>query len=140
MTPDAERIAEKVRRIINSMPPISGCGGSVTGVAYGRYGTGDRLVSVELALVHEDAEPGPAGTELIGRLPPDASGALLVGLPEGLTERGGDHGLLTFRNVSQGASHPMHDPNASDVLRFSVSLAFLWPSIAKPRRRRPQPG
>jgi hypothetical protein len=30
----------------------------------------------------------------------------------------------------------MHDPNAIDTLRFSVSLAFAWPAIAKPRQRR----
>jgi len=30
----------------------------------------------------------------------------------------------------------MHDPNAIDTLRFVVSLVFVWPAIAKPRRRR----
>jgi hypothetical protein len=28
----------------------------------------------------------------------------------------------------------MHDPNAIDVLRFSLSLPFAWPAIARPRR------
>jgi hypothetical protein len=30
----------------------------------------------------------------------------------------------------------MHDPNAIDTLRFGVSVAFVWPAIAKPRRSR----
>ena len=28
----------------------------------------------------------------------------------------------------------LHDPNAIDVLRFSLSLPFAWPAIARPRR------
>jgi hypothetical protein len=28
----------------------------------------------------------------------------------------------------------MHDPNAIDVLRFSLSRPFAWPAIARPRR------
>ena len=30
----------------------------------------------------------------------------------------------------------VHHPNAIDALRFGVSLAFVWPAIAKPRQRR----
>jgi hypothetical protein len=33
----------------------------------------------------------------------------------------------------------MHDPNAIDAVRFTVSVAFVWPAIAKPRRRRSRP-
>jgi hypothetical protein len=28
----------------------------------------------------------------------------------------------------------VHDPNAIDALRFSLSLPFGWPAIARPRR------
>jgi len=31
----------------------------------------------------------------------------------------------------------MHDPNAIDALRFSVSLPFAWPALARPRQRHP---
>jgi hypothetical protein len=31
----------------------------------------------------------------------------------------------------------VHDPNAIDTLRFKTSLAFIWPAIAKLRRRHP---
>jgi hypothetical protein len=30
----------------------------------------------------------------------------------------------------------LHDPNAIDALRFSMSLPFAWPAIARPRQRR----
>jgi hypothetical protein len=30
----------------------------------------------------------------------------------------------------------MHDPNAIDRIRFTVTLAFPWSHLAKPRRRR----
>jgi len=33
----------------------------------------------------------------------------------------------------------MHDPNAIDAVRFAASVAFVWPAIAKPRRRRSRP-
>ena len=34
-------------------------------------------------------------------------------------------------------SDTVHDPNAIDALRFSLSLAFIWPAIARPRQRHP---
>ena len=49
---------------------------------------------------------------------------------------GGDHGVLAFWHVRQGVAHPVHDPNAIDALRFSMSLPFVWPAIARPRQRR----
>jgi hypothetical protein len=33
----------------------------------------------------------------------------------------------------------MHDPNATDAIGFTMSVAFAWPAIAKRRRRRPRP-
>jgi hypothetical protein len=36
--------------------------------------------------------------------------------------------------MSQSAAQQMHDPNAIDALRFSLSLPFGWPAIARPRR------
>jgi hypothetical protein len=33
----------------------------------------------------------------------------------------------------------LHDPNAIDAIRFSVSVAFVWPAMAKPRRWRSRP-
>jgi IS4 transposase len=33
----------------------------------------------------------------------------------------------------------VHDPNAIDTVRFRMSVAFVWPAIAKPRRRRSRP-
>jgi hypothetical protein len=34
----------------------------------------------------------------------------------------------------EGVAKKMHDPNAIDALRFSLSLPFGWPAIARPRR------
>jgi hypothetical protein len=36
----------------------------------------------------------------------------------------------------EGVPEKMYDPNAIDTLHFIVSLAFVWPAIAKPRQRR----
>jgi hypothetical protein len=33
----------------------------------------------------------------------------------------------------------VHDPNAIDAIGFTMSVAFVWPAIAKPRRRRSRP-
>jgi hypothetical protein len=33
----------------------------------------------------------------------------------------------------------VHDPNAIDAIGFTMSVAFAWPAIAKPRRRRLRP-
>jgi hypothetical protein len=33
----------------------------------------------------------------------------------------------------------MDDPNAIDAIDFTMSVAFVWPAIAKPRRRRSRP-
>jgi hypothetical protein len=35
-----------------------------------------------------------------------------------------------------GILRQMHDSNAIDTLHFSISLAFVWPAIAKPWQRR----
>jgi hypothetical protein len=69
-------------------------------------------------------------------LAPDLARVRLIGLQEGLAQGGGDHRLLPFGHVGQGVAHPVHDPNAIDALRFSMSLPFAWPAIARPRQRR----
>jgi hypothetical protein len=40
------------------------------------------------------------------------------------------------RRMVEGVPEKMYDPNAIDTLHFSISLAFVWPAIAKPRQRR----
>jgi hypothetical protein len=62
-----------------------------------------------------------------------------IGLQKGLADRGGDHGVLSLGHVRQGVSHPMHDPNAIDRLRFTTAVAFRWAALVKPRRRRDRP-
>ena len=37
-------------------------------------------------------------------------------------------------SVRQQVPVLVHDPNAIDALRFSMSLPFAWPAIARPRR------
>ena len=39
----------------------------------------------------------------------------------------------------ENRSHHVHDPNAIDAIGFTMSVAFVWPAIAKPRRRRSRP-
>ena len=33
----------------------------------------------------------------------------------------------------------VHDPSAIDAIVFTMSVAFVWPAIVKPRRRRLRP-
>jgi hypothetical protein len=33
----------------------------------------------------------------------------------------------------------VHDSNAIDAIGFTMSVAFVWPAIVKPRRRRSRP-
>jgi hypothetical protein len=37
--------------------------------------------------------------------------------------------------MGQSVAGKVHDPNAIDALRFSLSLPFTWPAIARPRQR-----
>jgi hypothetical protein len=60
-------------------------------------------------------------------------------LQERLAQRGRDHRLLALGHVGERVPHPVHDPNAIDAVRFSVSVAFVWPAMAKPRRWRSRP-
>jgi hypothetical protein len=39
-----------------------------------------------------------------------------------------------LRQNIQDIAHLVHDPNAIDTLRFSVSLPFAWRAIARQRR------
>jgi hypothetical protein len=91
---------------------------------------------VLLAVVHELAELGPAGAELVGDVAPGLPGAVLIGLQEGLAQRRGDDRLLPLACVSQGVPHPMHDPNAIDAVRFVVFLPFAGAGLVQRRRRR----
>jgi hypothetical protein len=45
---------------------------------------------------------------------------------------------VDFRKGMDGLA-ALHDPNAIDAIGFTMSVAFVWPAIAKPRRRRSRP-
>lgn len=45
---------------------------------------------------------------MIGHLPPDLAGCLLIGLEKGLAQRGGYHRVLPLGHVCQRVPHPMH--------------------------------
>ena len=64
--------------------------------------------NVVLALAHQRGELGPARPELIGNMTPGLMCRLVIGLQEGLADRGGDHGVLTFGHMCQGVAHPMN--------------------------------
>jgi hypothetical protein len=55
-------------------------------------------------------------------------------------QRGDDRRLATPLEADVGEHEELapgvHDPNAIDALRFSVSVPFGWASDARPRRRR----
>ena len=89
-----------------------------------------------LAPVHRRREPGPARPELVGHLPPDLAGAVLVGLEGRLPKGGRGHGLLPLGHVGERVAHPVHDPNAVDAVRFTVAVPFAGAGrISAPRRR-----
>jgi hypothetical protein len=46
------------------------------------------------------------------------------------------HGLLGAADMGQGIPHPMHDPNAIDVLRLVISVPFAGAGPATKRQRR----
>ena len=62
----------------------------------------------------------------------------------------GPHGLVHGGRCGVDVNHQawgviiaglgeVHDPNAIDAIGFTMSVAFVWPAIAKPRRRRSRP-
>ena len=61
-----------------------------------------------LAVIHQRRKLGPAPAELISNMPPGLMCHLGIALQESLADRGGDHGVLTFRHVGQGVAHPMN--------------------------------
>ena len=63
---------------------------------------------VSLRIVHEGSELRSSDTELVGDMPPGLNGTLVVGLDEGLSDRGGDHGVLTLGNVGKRIAHGMN--------------------------------
>jgi hypothetical protein len=68
-------------------------------------------------------------------VPPGLPGARVVGLEEGLTERGRGHRLLALRHVGQGIAGEMHDPNAIGVVRFAMPIPFAGAGLSTRRRR-----
>src|SRR6516165_3030325 len=63
---------------------------------------------VVLAVVYQRGELGPARAQLIGDVPPGLVCSAGVGLQEGLTDCGGDHGVLALGYMRQSVAHPMH--------------------------------
>ena len=57
---------------------------------------GDIGEHVMLGLVHERSELGPAGSQLIGDMPPRLAGVQSIRLVECLTNGGGDNSVLAF--------------------------------------------
>jgi hypothetical protein len=53
-----------------------------------------------------------------------------------LAQRGRGHGLLRLADMGQRVPHPMHDPNAIDVLRLVMSLPLAGAGPATKRQRR----
>ena len=51
---------------------------------------------IMFAIVHELRELGPAGTQLIGDMPPRLAGVQPIRLVERLTNGGGDNSVLAF--------------------------------------------
>jgi hypothetical protein len=82
---------------------------------------------VGFALVHQNGQFRPARAELVGDVPPDFDSPFLVGLIEGLPDRGGHDGMLALRHMGQRVAHPMH-------------AASLPGGIEDPPDRRRQPG
>lgn len=54
---------------------------------------------IRFGVVHKLAELGPARAELVGDVAPGGGGAGVVGLDEGLPDRGRDHGGLRARDM-----------------------------------------
>jgi hypothetical protein len=61
-------------------------------------------------------------------------GGLDALLSEDRLEHRRHHGPLGRPDMREEVPGEVHDPNAIDVLRFSRSLPFAWPAIARPRR------
>jgi hypothetical protein len=49
---------------------------------------------VGLGIVHECSQLRPSGAKLVGDMPPGLHGVIVIGLHEGLSDRGPDHGVL----------------------------------------------
>jgi hypothetical protein len=99
---DADHIGPPLDLLVEALERIGGV--QLGPVPDGEGHVGQHVV---LALVHEAGELGPAGAELIGHLPPDLAGRVLVGLQERLAERGGDHAVLALGHVGERVPHPV---------------------------------
>jgi hypothetical protein len=91
---------------------------------------------VVFGIVEQGGDLGKARAELVGNVAPGFSGGLAIGLNEDLPDGGRDDRLLALGHRGQERSPKMHDPNAIDRIHFTATLAFSWPHLAKPRRRR----
>jgi hypothetical protein len=69
-------------------------------------------------------------------LAPLNSGSGFIVLGEGSADEGGNDAASTLAGMGHDIAHEVHDPNAIDALRFGSMVAFPWPAISKPRRRR----
>jgi hypothetical protein len=49
------------------------------------------------------------------------------------------YALIVSRVAVVDRTTELHDPNAIDAIGFTMSVAFVWPAIAKPRKRRSRP-
>ncbi len=97
------------------------------GAVLGREG--DIGQHVVLAVVHQSAELGPAWPQLIGDVAPGLLGGRGIGLQKGLTDRGGDHGVLALRHVRQGVAHPMNSaplPCRTEHPGNRMAQAVVW--------------
>jgi hypothetical protein len=99
---------------------------------------------VRLGLVHQRAELGPAGAQLVGNVPPGLGGAGVVGPDEGLPDRGRNHGVLALGHVSERVPHEVDAaalPGGADHPR-DRALSPSWASEItsftplRPRRTR----
>ncbi len=100
------------------------------GAVLGREG--DIGQHVVLAVVHQSAELGPAWPQLIGDVAPGLLGGRGIGLQKGLTDRGGDHGVLALRHVRQGVAHPMNSaplPCRTEHPGNRMAQAVVWANM-----------
>ena len=60
------------------------------------------------APVHQCGQFQPAGAELVCDVPPDLDSPFMIGLIEGLPDRGGHDGVLALRHMGQRVAHPVN--------------------------------
>lgn len=63
---------------------------------------------ISLCIVHEGSELRPSDAKLVGDMPPCLNGSVMVGLEEGLADRGCHHGVLPLRHIGERITHGMN--------------------------------